>query len=163
MKTILHILPYENYNEKAFSIAKKLSGKSKRICYVTLNKTCMAVHESLKNNKIDIKKFYCLDSVTPNLFKKKPIANCVYVDLKDLSKFADTLLNLIKLKKIDTVVLDSLSSLLVYKPAKDVIKLLEYIVPFFEELRVNLIIFALKDDIDNPSVKQVKMMAAASR
>jgi len=30
-------------------------------------------------------------------------------------------------------------------------------------LRVALIIFALKDDIDNPSVKQVKMMAAKSR
>ena len=145
MKTRLYILPYENYNEKAFLIAKRLSGKSKRICYVTINKTCMAVHESLKNNKIDIKKFYCLDSVTPNLFKKKPIANCIYVDLKNLSKFTDTLLNLVKLKKIDTVVLDSLSSLLVYKPAKDIIKLLEYIVPFFEELRVALIIFALEE------------------
>lgn len=163
MKTRLYLLPYQSYNEKAFLITKRLSGKSKRTCYVTINKTCMAVYESLKNNKIDIKKFYCLDSVTPNLFKKKPIANCVYVDLKNLSKFTDTLLNLVKLKKIDTVVLDSLSSLLVYKPANDIIKLLEYIVPFFEELRVSLIIFALEDDASNTAVKQVKMMAAASK
>ena len=163
MKTRLYILPYKNYNEKVFSIAKRISGNSKRICYVTLNKTCMAVHESLKNNKIDIKKFYCLDSVTPNLFKKKPIANCIYVDLKNLSKFTDTLLNLVKLKKIDTVVLDSLSSLLVYQPPNNVTKLLEYVVPFFEELKINLIIFALKDDANNSVVKQVEMMAAVSK
>ena len=67
----LFIVPYESYNEKVMRTIKNSTKKYNKICYISLNKTCSNMVEVLKKDKVDMKKFHFIDSITPSLFRIK--------------------------------------------------------------------------------------------
>ena len=160
----LFIIPYESYNEKMLGIIKNSSRKYNKICYISLNKTYSGIGEMIKKQNIDLNKFYFIDSVTPSLFRIKPHKNCTFIeDPSDLEKAGNLILNTIKTQKSDLVIIDSISSLLVYKSDKEVMPFVEYLLSFLEEMKIDVILFALKQDINHPCIEQIEMRVDESK
>jgi len=160
MNSQLILFDPSSYHKNLLLFLKQLPSnqKSMKICYVTLNKTSSQIIQTMKENNLESKNFHFLDAVTKKLFQVKANSQCTFIDLDDMSSFTDALLNVIKLNKIRLVILDSLSSLLVYKQDYDVVSFLEYIWPYFDKLKVDSYFFALSDDKLRPSIKQAEMM-----
>ena len=154
----LFIVPYESYNEKVIKTIKNSTKKYKKICYISLNKTCSNMVEVLEKDKVDMKKFHFIDSITPTLFRIKEQKNCTFIeDPSDLEKTGNLILNTIKIKKADLIIIDSISSLLIYKPDKEAMPFIEYLLSFLEKMKIDVILFALKKDIDHPCIGQIEM------
>jgi archaellum biogenesis ATPase FlaH len=154
----LFIVPYESYNDKILSAIKDSTNKYNKICYISLNKTHSGLSELIKKQNIDINKFHFMDSVTPSLFRIKKHKNCTFIDdPSNLEKTGNLILNTIKTQKSDLVIIDSVSSLLVYKSDKEVMPFLEYLLSFLEEMDTDVILFALKQDINHPCIGQIEM------
>jgi archaellum biogenesis ATPase FlaH len=154
----LFIVPYESYNAKILGAIKESTKDYNKVCYISLNKTHSGLSELIEKQKMDINKFYFIDSVTPSLFRIKKHKNCTFIeDPSNLEKSGNLILNTIKTQKSDLVIIDSVSSLLVYKSDKEVMPFLEYLLSFLEEMKIDVILFALKQDINHPCIGQIEM------
>jgi archaellum biogenesis ATPase FlaH len=129
-----------------------------------MNKTYSALYDSLEERGIDVSKFYFIDTVSPSLFKMIPTKNnCTFVNsIDDNSAFATTILDTVKLKKCDLLIFDSLSSVLVYKYDNELMSLMQYLVPFFKKLKIDVYLFALTEDRKRNAIKQVEMLVDKS-
>ena len=156
MKSLI-LITSKDYNDTILPQIKEISSKHNKVCYVTLNKTYGALNNLLEKQKINADKFYFIDFITPKVFKINRSEKCVFLDSLDLNEFADKVLNTIKLKKIDVLVFDSLSSFLIYRSQDDLLNFSDYVISFLEEMGVDIILFALDEDSDNSAIKQIKM------
>lgn len=127
---------------------------------MTLNKTVLATKESMWKRKIDASNYRFIDSVSPLLFKNSPaIENCTYVDrIDNFNKLAELIITVVKMNKVNVLVIDSLSTLIAYGDRQSTIDLLCYVMSFLEKMNTDMIIFALQTDKDHPVVKQTIMM-----
>jgi KaiC/GvpD/RAD55 family RecA-like ATPase len=115
-QTILLSLDSKKYNEISRDIAKQLSGK--KVCYITLSKTCESVRSVFKEKKVNSENFIIIDAISKTI-RKMPDkeGNCRFTTspaaLTELSLVITDQLN----SKIDYLVFDSLTTLLVYQKA----------------------------------------------
>ncbi len=158
MRKQLVIIPSWKYNDRVIEFIKESYAGYTKICYITLNKTYKAILDLFNENGIENEKFYFIDFITPSVLKTKPSQNCFFMDsCEDINKFADSFLNILKLKKINFVIFDSVSSFLVYNHDQQVIKFFNYVNSFLEKMNVELAILALEEDAQKPTIKQLKM------
>ena len=59
-----------SYN-RSWSKKIRLSNTSKKICYISLNKTYNAIEDMLKKEKIDVKKFFFIDTISRSFLPEK--------------------------------------------------------------------------------------------
>ena len=69
-KTILVVLDEKQYEDKIIEIVRSLGKVDKKICYLCLNKTYKDMIEDLKNQNIDVKKFFFID-VLSSYYKRQ--------------------------------------------------------------------------------------------
>lgn len=154
----LVITDFRRYEGAVVKLCKRLAEDYGAIGYVTLNKSYRALGEVLEREGIDTAKFYFLDSITPKVLRTGPTDRCTYIkSIEDLNAFSDILLNTIKLKDIEVLVFDSVSSFLIFVDEKGVMKFFAYLLPFLERLGVDAALIVLEDDLQNPAVKQIQM------
>ncbi len=154
----LVITDFRRYEESVVKLCKRVAGKHEAIGYVTLNKSYRAMEGVLEKAGIDRGKFYFLDAITPKVLQAGPSDTCTYIEsVEDLNAFTDTLLNTIKLKDLDFLLFDSVSSFLIFVDEKGVMNFFAYLLPFLERLGVDAALIVLEDDLQNPAVKQIQM------
>lgn len=159
MHKTLFLLHTEEYNAEVTDIIKTRVGRTRRVCYVTLNKTALAVKQSLFHEKIEYSRYYFIDAVTPRLFSNFMLENCTFIkDMSDMSKLVDAIITAIKMHMADLVVIDSLSTLLTYSSEKDVTAFIECINGYLDRMRVELFIIASYSDRDRPCMRQIANM-----
>lgn len=159
MKKILYLITSEQYNKQVIQLISEAAKHAKRICYITLNKTTLSLRETFKRENIDAKKFYFVDTVTPQLFKNVYPDNCLMIEsLDDMKKFRDVLRIVVRMHKADLLVFDSLSSLLAYKSDDDVARFLERFLLSLDETKTETILLAMKQSEDREAIKQASMM-----
>lgn len=163
MRKELIVVPSWKYNETVLDLVKRVSDKHKKVCYVTLNKTQRAVAESLRKRGMKTEKFIFVDTISPKVFKMSPKKECLFMDsIENLDAFTDKLLTFIKVNKANAVFFDSLSSFLVYHTDDELVKFFNYLVSFLEALDVSIMMTVILEDVERPSVKQIKMNVDAS-
>lgn len=161
-KRLFFISP-KAYNSDVFGILKGATRTSKGVYYVTLNKTSSSIVDLLKESGIDPRPFHFLDAVTPHLLTIRAKPNCDFTEsIDDLTLLAERILIGVRSSGADTFVLDSISSLLVYKDARSVLAFMNYVVPFLERMGVGMIFFTLTEDEHKPAMEQIKMMVDES-
>lgn len=102
---------------------KSIPAKSK-VLYVTVNKSCSVLTDKFKGEGIDYSKWSFIDCISSSLFMPgKPSIQCQHLSspsaLVDLAMAMDD-----KLDKVDFIVFDNISGLLVYNGFVPVLQLL---------------------------------------
>jgi hypothetical protein len=115
MLTLKYVAKKGGTLEAALSILKK--NKNKKICYITLNKSCGSLRETFDKRKINPDNIYYIDGISSRISSPKSVKGCKFVKepyaLKDIAREIRK-----AIKKGHTlVVFDSLSNLLAYGPA----------------------------------------------
>lgn len=126
--TTLLLIPSQDYNQIISEIPRHLSNK--KICYITLNKTYNALKEKFNQHPdINTENIVIIDAITKSIGKVENKEDCYFITspqaLTELSIVISEFLNY----EIDYVILDSLTTLLIYQKAEEpVIKFLSNIV-----------------------------------
>ena len=154
----LLIIPSYEYNNVISEIPKKLSNK--KICYITLNKTYNALKEKFENNPdINTKNIVFIDAITKSIGKVENKEDCYFISspqaLTEISIVLSEFLNY----KFDYVILDSLTTLLIYQKAEEpVIKFTSNIVNKIKESGAKGIFYVLDIDEHRMLIDETSML-----
>ena len=113
-RSTLLLIPSTEYNDIITLVSKQLSN-DKKICYVTLNKT----HNSLKNlfrnaGDINLENIIFIDAITCSISKIADEGDCYFVSSPQALTELSITINECLQKKIDYVIFDSLTTVLIY-------------------------------------------------
>jgi len=114
---ILVFLMAENsYNENVYSLVKMLTEISERICYVTLNRPFITLEKEMKRRNITTNNMFFIDAITNTVSKPKETENCSFVSHPGaLTELSLEVSKALKANEPDCVLIDSLSTLLLYE------------------------------------------------
>ncbi|MBI4020010.1 MAG: hypothetical protein HY367_01650 [Candidatus Aenigmarchaeota archaeon] len=160
MKQMIVVGP-RNYNETVIDFVANLSKKPGRIGYVSLNKTYSSVMCMLEDRGADMGKFFFIDCITSSLLPAKGVKNVAVVmpmgSIDALNLLKNEIKAAVSREKLDTLVIDSFSSLMVYMKEEKALSWLTSLLNFLEEGGIGVTIFVLEDDTKRDAVKQVEM------
>ncbi len=132
-------------NEQLLSIL--LNSQKLRGIYVTLNKGCLDIADTLKKNKVDISKVYFIDAISRNAGAKKIDVSCTYVSSPQaLTELSLAIMTLVESKKFDFLYLDSLSTLLVYNDSHTTEQFIHYVIGKLKAHQIGMLVISLKGD-----------------
>ena len=115
-KTILVVLDEKQYEDKIIEIVRSLGKVDKKICYLCFNKTYKDMIEDLKNQNIDVKKFFFIDVLSSYYKRQEPRENCIFIPTPtDTVSIMKALTKAVKEKGCEVVVFDTISTFLIYK------------------------------------------------
>lgn len=111
------VIPNEQYVNDIKDIAQQLSVSYTQICYVSLNKLYQPLVRGLQQQQIDISRFFFIDAITKTAIANAPeTENAVFVTSpSSLTELGITIKKVIDEHKIQVLLFDSLSTLLVYE------------------------------------------------
>lgn len=138
MSSLLKITSVEKLQDKINSAVKSFDTPG---IYVSLNKTQKSTEDILKKSGADTTKIFFIDCVT----KEKTRGDVLHIaphDLKMLSSAVQTFIKEIKGNKF--LVIDALSTLLIYNNENDVAKFTKEITEYASENNVSVVAFSPK-------------------
>lgn len=144
----LVIFDSENYNNSMIKLTKHLSKKFSRIGYVSLNRGYIQLIQGMKKNNIDTKKFFFVDAISTAseaLMIKEEHVSFVF-SAENLTQMSLIINNILLKYKLDCLVFDSLSTLLVYHSEDVVLKFLHYMIGVLRAKKVSTIFTAMKNE-----------------
>ena len=140
---------------------KSLPKKLKKICVVTTNKSSDALIKQFQEWKIDPDKYYFIDCVSAKLQHTKELKNCAYIRSPQyLTGLSIAIPQILKNKKIEVMVLDNISTLLLYNNELAVTKFLHHNITQIKSTNVKAIYLIMAEDLQK-IVKTVSLFADA--
>ena len=119
------IIDQHIYNQANLVLLRLLIEKLQQGLYISLNKPYEALHQELRQSNLDPNLVYCIDAVSKETGKFSNSEKCFCLEdpssLTELSVLTASLLND---KKIKFIILDSLSTLLLYNNINEAEKFL---------------------------------------
>jgi len=151
------VIPDKLYVSKIKELVSSLSSDYSRICYVSLNKPYPVISESLKKQGIDTKKFFFVDC-TGNPSKNE--GQVVYVSSpKALTEMSITITKVLEMGKIEALIFDSLSTLLIYEQPSTVVKFTHSLISALRSRNAAGFFMCLKGGTGSEIVKDISMFA----
>lgn len=137
-----------DYNKSMITLTKQLSKKFNRIGYVSLNKGYVQLIQGMEKNGIDKKKFFFVDAVSTAAeavsIKEKQVS--FVFSAENLTQMSLIMCNALLKYKLDCIIFDSLSTLLIYHEEDMVLKFLHYIINNLRNRNVTAIFTAVKNE-----------------
>lgn len=129
------------YNNITKKIVKELS--SRKVIYITLNKTTDALKETFSKAGINIEKFLFLDCISKTIKSVDNTEDAYYISSP--AALTELSLALTKLTKGDFeyVVFDSITNLLTYSPKTTVIKFITFLINNIRESDTKAVFYML--------------------
>jgi KaiC/GvpD/RAD55 family RecA-like ATPase len=161
-RTLLYIIPPEQYMQAVMGIIKEQANNAS-IIYITTNKPYYSLVESFKNNSIDSEKIFFIDCVTQQAQgnKGQDVHNCLFLDspshITGLSVAINQAVKDMPGNKI--VLLDSLSTLLIYNDDKVIGQFSHFFVNMMRARNASTILIALESDLGKSVIKTIESMA----
>lgn len=158
-KIVLLTIQGEEYTKNIHYLAEYLSNKYPRILYVSLNELYSNLVLSLKDSKVDVKKFYFIDAITTsaetNVQKKD---NCTFVVSPNaLVELSLAISSAIEEQKPRAVLFDSISTLLIYENPKTVVKFVHSLIGKIRAASTDAFFTALEGDAKTPAIEDLGM------
>ncbi len=124
---------------------KKLNG-----IYVTMNKPYETLINIFEKNKINTKNVFFVDAISGMLGEEKSEAeNCLVLQSPSaLTEMSITISNACNSKKLNFLIMDSLSTLLVYNNEKSTVKFIHYLTAQLRKNRMDGIVLSLEKDME---------------
>jgi hypothetical protein len=119
-QVLLVVLPNNDYSENLVKCLKCC--KEKKIGYVTTNKGYWALNNYFEKEKINTNSMFFIDCVSKTIGTPKIAKNCTFISSPNaLTELSIACKGLIKLN-VPLIVIDSLSTLAIYKKSSTLIK-----------------------------------------
>ena len=149
----------ENYFSTDIAILDYLVNKrGMKGTYVALNKPYHTLVKILQNSNIDTDKLFFIDAISGNLSQDAGIANCVFLrDPSAISELGMTVLNVCDEKKADFLLLDSLSTMIIYNDRLDSVRFTHYLITQLRKYGLAGVIMSLEDYKKPESIKDISM------
>ncbi len=148
----------ENYSSVNIAIPYYLINKrGMNGLYVTMNKPYESLANILKNNNVDTKKLFFIDAISGVIRKKeRENENCLI--LQNPSALMELSIGISKAcesKKLKFVIIDSLSTMLVYNKENSTVKFIHYLSAQLRKYKLAGIILSLEEDIEKKILDSV--------
>ncbi|MEM4327299.1 MAG: hypothetical protein QXZ13_04000 [Candidatus Diapherotrites archaeon] len=157
--TILYLINPENYLSGLLKIVSSLKGDV--IIYVTANRSYYYLNDFFKSRGFNISKFFFIDCTGTTKEEEQEAPNCIFVNspqnLTEISIAINELAEGVKGEKI--LLLDSLSTLLLYNDADVIGKFSHFFINKLHLSGISTIILALESDIDKDIIRRLESMS----
>jgi len=154
---VLLVIPNENYNNILVNAVKKIVNND-NICYITLSKGYDALTIFFKKNKIKLDNFFFVDSITKTVKMTKNTRDCIFVSSPNsLTELSLTITKVVKKQKSKFIILDSLSTLLIYHKDDIVTKFAQGLINKFETTESNIVFTITAKDKYSDLFKNVQV------
>ncbi len=139
---------------------KIVSDNFKSICYIALSKPASAVMDDLKKEGVDIKKYSFIDCVSKkSRLKKLPKKTTFISSPKALTELAIVVSKKLHDEKYDLVLLDSISSMLVYNNELNVVKFLHFVMIAIKATKAKAIYVIMRNDLGRKGMREIELFA----
>ncbi len=157
-KTTLYVIDSGKFFDGVTKVLKKES-KKRNIIYVTTNKPYKSLVNSLEDKKIKTDNIFFIDCISKEVGESgKDEDNCLYLDSpKSLTSMSIAINE--SIENIDgekTLILDSLSTLLIYNDARTMGKFSNFLVNKMRSLEADAVILTLESDVDKDIIKKIQ-------
>lgn len=146
-KFVMVLLNEQQYNQKLGDLIKNIEKNHAKICYVSLSKPYATIIEYLKENNLDVDKFFFIDVLSSHYQKQKPAENCIFIEGPDkLISIQTAISKAIATKNCSAIIFDTVSSLLMYEQIHDIIRFTHQLTIEKKQQDVNKIYIVLKEN-----------------
>jgi archaellum biogenesis ATPase FlaH len=157
-QVLLIIIPKEKYSSQITDITRKLSNVSNKICYVLLNSPYNTIISDMKKNEINVDKFFFIDTLTSEVQQPEPKQNCTFITAPNaLTELGIAISQALNEQKCDNIIVDSLSTLLIYEDDSKVIKFSHNIITKIKVTNSKAAFIVLKEDVSSELIKDLYM------
>ncbi len=131
-------------HEKTMSeLHKAVSKKFKKICMITVNKSFSALIEKFQKQGIDYSNYYFIDCISKKNMIVEQSKQCLYVSSP--TALTELALAMGKLRQADLIILDNISSLLLYNKDAEVLKFLHSMMTKIRQTKTKAVYSILKE------------------
>lgn len=156
-KVILVIIDSMRYNETILDTLKAISNKG-NLVYITLNKTASSLENLFREKSISFRNIVIVDCITRTIKETKDRGGIIYIDSpRELSDLSFVLGGILSRKKKGYVILDSLTTLLVYQDKPIVARFILNMANRIRESTFRSIIFAADVSEHRDFLKEVSI------
>ncbi len=159
-KTILVVIPTQEYAETIMSLTAQLNANYSRISYISLNKLITPLRRSFEEKRIDLSKFYFVDGITKTAIANPPaIDNCVFIPApNDLTKLSIQITKSLQTFDPDCMIFDSLSTLLIYEDNVIASQFIHALVNKISAFGVRMVFTCLKGDKEKQLARELALI-----
>jgi hypothetical protein len=151
----LVVVPEKEYASKINEIVSAASSSHSRICYTSLSKPCSTLSQSFSKNGIDTKKILFIECGGSSGGESGQV---VHVSSpKALTEISIAISKVIDMGKIEILIFDSLSTLLVYADSSTVVKFAHSIITMLRSKGVDGMLMCAKSSQSEAIVKDITM------
>jgi KaiC/GvpD/RAD55 family RecA-like ATPase len=129
-------------------LIKTVLAELDKVCYISLNKSGESVYEFCKENNINTDKMFVIDMISSRFRKCKSVKSIEYLPVSSLEKQMKAVIKVLKKKKCDSVIFDSLSALKVYYSEEELIKFAHEFLVYTEAQHIITNLVIQKEDIE---------------
>jgi hypothetical protein len=113
-KALISVIPEAHYADSLLHVLNLMQPRA--ICYVTLNRSAHALEKGLHRHRVSTDKIFFIDAVSRGLGKTEAKSNMLYVSSPEaFTELSIAISEVLKTKKFDALLFDSLSTLLIYE------------------------------------------------
>jgi len=155
-QVVLLLVEGLEYNDLSLKVARELFGK--KVCYVTLNKTCPSILETFSKAKIKSDNVKFVDAISKTITgKAKDTDSCLYLSSPGaLTELSIAISEFIK-KGYDYIIFDSLTNLLIYQGKGPVAKFVANLITKIKASKTRAVFYALKVDQHQELIQEASM------
>ncbi len=159
-QVIVFAVSPQDFSGQLQDIARAMASCRKGVCYVSLNKPHQNIKSGLEKAGVDTEKFFYIDAVSSKAGSTEPSQGVSYVSSPQaLTELSIAITKGTGLWKADSVLFDSLSTLLVYEGASSVLKFMHSVINSLRVKGLSCVFTVLKPDLKDEIAKDVGMFA----
>ena len=144
-KVNIVVVPGKKYNQKVITLIKGFSKKN--ICYVTVNKAVDSFVQMLKKGKVKTEYLFFIDCITKTIVKPEPRKDTIFCSSPNaLTEISLAVNKIVDSGVSEVVVIDSLSSMLVYHKSSTLMKFVFHVINKVKSSTVVLVLLVPSDD-----------------
>jgi archaellum biogenesis ATPase FlaH len=155
-KVILLLVSNKTYAPFVIDTLRQLEGK--KICYVSLNKTCSALKELFVNNNISLSNVVFIDAISQTIQRTPSHAEqCYFISSPGALTELSIVINKFLQHDFDYLIFDSLTNILTYHRQAPVARFIALLTNKIKTTKTKAIIFALSSDENEGVIKESGM------
>ena len=158
-QTAIFIVPDEDYRKTLIDLAKQAARIYKSVLYVSVNDTYDALVKDFKSRKINVEKFFFIDTRTASSEPHPPaVKNCIFVSSPEaLTELKVAISKAYEKQKSEIMLLDSLSALLAHLSNGTISRWTHDVITKFRASGTAAVFVCLKRDEESFMVKDIAM------
>lgn len=157
---VVFLIPSKIYQDGVLHVTKTIANRFSKILYICLNNPAERLIDTLNQKNIDAEKFLFIDAVTKKVKTNISGHNTSYISSpKNFEKFKNELNQIIEKEKLECIIFDSLSTMLIYQDDITVIRFAYDLITKIKVARGSGQFICLEEDIDSALVNGIAMFA----